>query len=125
MAKDMKTYFGFMTPDYKEKRPDRLLNLSYVRDDLTRYITTFKTVSVKRDVKSVKPSGNACLAETGFKISGTFQNPGQKRVHRMETIQSTRDTWVKTAKGWQMRNSVITKSSVLLNGRPLSGSGMG
>lgn len=129
LHKDYDALTALESPDFTDKGPKgRTLNAQQANAEIKQQFANTKSVK-KMDVqiKKLTIQGKNATALTNFTFAGVIVDTdgemGAKgKTHAMMVIGSTRDTLIKTAKGWRFKTFSTTSKNVLVDGKsPSSG----
>ena len=121
-AKNIKGVTARLAPDFQMKTPEgQTLNRQQAVAAMSGMMNSVKRVkSYSYKFDKIVPKGNTALVTVTEKYSLIVADP-QGGEHTMDGTGQSRETFVKTAKGWQLKRSDGLKNSLTLDGQPFPG----
>jgi hypothetical protein len=74
-----------------------------------------------RTIKSLTASGKTAVAIVNGSFTGEIPSGGAAKPHILSQKGVTKDTWVKTPKGYRLQKSEVQSMEMLMDGQPLPG----
>jgi len=120
-AKDIKALMATGTPDFTMK--DMSGKVHNAKEATEMMGSQFKVMTSVEDVKMTPKSydikGKTATVMADFIMKVTMPGPDNK-PHKFSSIGLTKDTFVKTPKGWMLKGTEAVKESTLMDGKPMN-----
>jgi ketosteroid isomerase-like protein len=110
---------ALLTDDYiVVEKGGQQMNKSQVITQFRGLAGQLQNTKWQRTIKSVTLNGNQAIAIVDGKFSGDVKAQDGK-VHSLTQNATTKDTWIKTAKGYRLQRSEVQKNSMAMDGKVL------
>ncbi len=121
-AKNTRALTARLTSDFQMKTPEgQTLNRQQAVATMTGMMNSVKRVkSYSYKFDKIVPKGNTALVTVTEKYSLVVADP-QGGEHSLDGTGQSRETFVKTGKGWRLKRSEGLKNSLTLDGQPFQG----
>ncbi len=81
-----------------------------------------KIDTMTNKIEKLTVKGNTVIARTNGVFEATLKlTPDAKKTSRLKSVSLTDDTWIKTPKGWLLKQVKSIKETVTLDGKPFGG----
>jgi len=121
VKRDAKTISDLMTDDYTATPLNGpTLTKAQIMQDMQRQMSSITNASWIRTITSLKLTGKNAIAVVKGNFQGTITGPDSK-PHQFKLDALTTDTWLKTAKGYRLQKSVVSKNDVTVDGKKMGG----
>lgn len=121
-SKDVKTIFAMGTNDFSyvaknKTKMDRKSAEAMITGQM-KMIQEVQTVS--NVIKKLTVKGDTAIAIVTGTVKGKMINPGQQgKTLALVSIGDTKDTWIKTSKGWKLKSVEVLSDKTTLDGKPV------
>lgn len=111
---------SFFARDYKIVQPNgQGLAHDHVLQAMRWQMKAMQHPHWDRKVRSVTLTGGQAVAIVDGDFSGTIVAP-DGRSHVVRQVSTSKDVWIKTPKGYRLRQSQVLKSSATMDGHPMT-----
>jgi ketosteroid isomerase-like protein len=119
-AKDAAALMRIVTPDFIQRMPDGQSFGAAEAEAALRewFATSDKVTRYDIQIGSVSLQGDEAIAEITENVTTTFADPTGQSHERAQANRS-RVTWVRTAQGWQIRQSEYLNAKMTVDGKPV------
>jgi ketosteroid isomerase-like protein len=119
-SKDLAAVESLEAPGYTHSAMGQTLDAAKANSMMKQefqQVQSFSAFEIK--VASIKVSGSTARAATNFRMALNTQG------HVITVTGTSKDTLVKTGKGWQFKTSVFSAGKTLMDGKPFNPQGRG
>jgi len=113
---------NLMTDDYVEVMNGRSANKKEIIAQVKRLAGQMHNSKWTRSIRTLTLSGNTAVAIVDGKFSAQMSDPhGGSHVFDQNAV--TKDTWIKTPKGYRLKRSDVTSMKMTMDGKPFTMNG--
>lgn len=111
----------YTVADFQQKIPGgRTLNRAQVTAMMTEGpAADVRIVDEHLKIRKLSVKGNEAVATYTDQSTAVVADP-QGKSHRIVSTSTSRDTWVKTPRGWKMRLSEVLQAKTMMDGKPVT-----
>lgn len=91
-------------------------DIDTIREALKEFAKQYDVTYVNTRIDGFKLSGNEADVTATTRFKAYFNDPRTGQLRQREDVTVSNDTWAKTAKGWKLESSVVTKDKVKIDG---------
>jgi ketosteroid isomerase-like protein len=122
--KDMNGVMAYFTPDFQQIGPDgRKATLAEMKQMIQMQMQMMQNPKMKTTIQKFSLKGKEAKATVKQHFAASIVNPQTSKVIKVASDETSDDTWVKTARGWQLRKSVTLTSRQTADGKPIKAGG--
>lgn len=123
VKKDVAAAISYMTPDFIQfDAKGQKHTIAQMRSGLQQMVRQMKTLKATSAVSkvTVDAAGAKASANVHNTLTLTLPNPNTGKDSTIVSTEDSIDAWVKTAKGWRLKQSKTLKTTQTLDGQPVS-----
>lgn len=118
--RDVAAFMALTAPNFTGKQKDKVVEGSKVQMQLGMEFAMLQSMDkVTMKMEKVTSKDGKAVVVNRYSFAGTVA-PEKGKILKMADNGVTRDTWVKTPKGWLLLQLETVKSNPTFNGRPVS-----
>lgn len=119
LNRDIDGFLRFLAPAGAVKTGEKVVDPQKVRSQVGVVFAMLKKMTgVKMEMTSVKVKGDRAVVMNRYAYQGIFEPQPGKTV-KMADKGMTRDTWIKTGKGWRILNLETVESNPTMDGKSI------
>jgi ketosteroid isomerase-like protein len=122
-SKNIKAVMALGTPDFSETQHGKTYNAADSTKMMTEEFKQMKTLEATMTANDISVKGKTAVVKSSYVMKGDMLTPDGK-THKMSSTGTSRDTLLKTGKGWLFKKVEGLSEKTLLDGKPFDPSKM-
>lgn len=117
--KDVNALFAHTSSDFVAiDKSGKKHTLAETKQMIPMLFSMMQDLKAESRVNTIKLSGSSATVTVDESMSAKMVNPQNQKSASVSMTQTSKDVWVKSAKGWMKKQSTSIKENTLVNGKP-------